>query len=111
LSYLRSSTPVEFTMRLTSGSNVVVYRTNATIEALVPRAGRVSFFQGGKPIAGCTRKVTSGSSPNIVATCTWKPSTRGSTYLSALYTPTNVNFSSARIDNFPVVIGNRSTRR
>jgi len=110
LSYLRSSTPVEFTMRITSGSNIV-YRTNSTIEAVVPRPGRVSFFQGGKPIAGCARKFTSGLSPNIVATCTWKPSTRGSINLSALYTPTNINFSIARVDNFPVVIGNRTTRR
>ena len=111
LSYLRSTTPVEFTLRLTTGSNVAIYRTNSTIEALVPRSGRVSFFQFGKPIAGCARKFTSGSSPNIKATCTWKPSTRGSINLSALYTPTNINFSSARVDNFQVVIGNRTTRR
>jgi hypothetical protein len=103
--------PVEFSMRLTSGSNVAVYRTTSTIEALVPRSGRVSFFQSGKPIAGCARKLTSGTSPNIVATCNWMPSTRGSINLSALYTPTNINFSSARVDNFPIVIGNRTTKR
>jgi hypothetical protein len=111
LSYLRTQTPVEFTMRLTSGGNTAAYRTNSTIEATVARAGRVSFFQGGKPIAGCTRKITSGTSPNIKATCIWKPSTRGVTNLSAIYTPTNINFATARVENFQIVIGNRTTRR
>jgi hypothetical protein len=111
LSYLRSTTPVEFTMRMTTGNNTALYRTNSTIEALVPRPGTVTFFQSGKRIAGCIKKATTGTSPNITATCTWKPSRRGSVVLAATYVPLNINFSNARVDNYPVVVAHRTTRR
>lgn len=111
LSYLRVTSPASISLQLSTGLQSAEYRITSTIEAIVPTNGKVSFYQFGKPIAGCTRKGTTGSSPNIKATCTWRPSMRGSVALSALFTPTNINFSNSRVEYFPIAVTNRGTRR
>jgi hypothetical protein len=111
LSYIKTMSQVSMSLQLSTGLLSATYRINSTIEALVPAAGRVTFYAAGKAISGCARKVTTGTSPNIKATCTWRPSSRGSVALSAMYTPTNVNFSSSRVDYFPVTVTSRGSRR
>jgi hypothetical protein len=111
LSYLRTVETVDLSLQLEGGSRSAIYRTNSTIEALVSRPGKVTFYQYGKPIAGCIRRSTTGTSPNIKASCTWKPSLRGSINLSAVFIPTNINYSSSRIDRYQVVVATRTTRR
>jgi hypothetical protein len=62
-------------------------------------------------IPGCKNKLTSGSSPNIVATCTWRPSNRGAVTLTATAAPTGAGISSTTATPISVMVGNRSGRR
>jgi hypothetical protein len=62
-------------------------------------------------IAGCKNRLTTGSSPNIVASCTWRPSTRGAVTLTAKATPTGAGISSATATPLSVMVGNRSGSR
>jgi hypothetical protein len=49
------------------------------IQATLTSDGRVRFFLNGKQIPGCISVLSSSS----VSTCSWKPSRRGSTNISA----------------------------
>jgi len=87
------------------------FRTVVTITANVTVASRVTFRARGVIIAGCKNKLTTGSSPNIVATCSWRPSTRGAVVLTATATPTGAGISSATATPISVMVGNRSGGR
>jgi hypothetical protein len=87
------------------------FRTVVTITANVSVASRVTFRARGVIIAGCKNKLTSGSSPNIVASCTWRPSTRGAVTLTATATPTGAGISSTSATPISVMVGNRSGGR
>lgn len=69
--------------------------TQITITVTSSAAGKVRFFLGGKRIAGCLAKSTSGSYPTHTATCTWKPPVTGRQILTAQITPTDNTFSAA----------------
>jgi hypothetical protein len=58
-------------------------------------------------IAGCKNKLTSGSSPNIVATCSWRPSMRGAVVITATAVPTGAGISTATATPVSVVVGKR----
>lgn len=66
-------------LALSSGLNVATYRTVTIIQATLTSDGRVRFFLNGKQIPGCISVLSSSS----VSTCSWKPSRRGSTNISA----------------------------
>ena len=87
------------------------YRTVVTITANVSVASRVTFRAKNVIIAGCKNKLTSGSSPNIVATCSWRPSTRGAVTLTATASPTVAGISSATATPVSVVVANRAGSR
>jgi hypothetical protein len=74
-------------------------------------ASRVTFRARGVIIAGCKNKLTSGSSPNIVASCSWRPSTRGAVVLTATAAPTGAGISSTTATPISVMVGNRSGGR
>ena len=61
-------------LTLTYSVGQPIYRTVGTITATAVTAGKVSFYERGKIIAGCQNRPTNGSN---VATCSWKPSTHG----------------------------------
>ena len=111
LSYLAYVGPASISLQLGSSATSAVYRTTSTIEALVDVPGKVTFYQAGKTISGCRNKATSGSSPNIKATCTWKPSNRGSVKLTARITPSSANYSATTSSIYAVPVGNRTTPR
>ncbi len=70
------------------------YRTTSTITATLGVAGsdgKVTFYQNGKKIAGCINVV----SASLVATCSWRPSTRGSQGLYAVLTPSTAGYLSS----------------
>lgn len=75
-----------------SGGTQGVYRTTGTITATATLAGKVTFYERGKVIPGCKNKATNGS---LVATCSWRPSTRGNVSISATNKPTNSYVSNA----------------
>jgi hypothetical protein len=87
------------------------YRTVVTITANVSVASRVTFRAKNVIIAGCKNKLTSGSSPNIVASCSWRPSNRGAVTLTATAAPTGAGISSTTATPISVMVGNRSGRR
>jgi hypothetical protein len=60
-------------------------------------------------IPNCLKRTTSGSSP-ITATCTWKPSKRGTNVVSATLSPTNGSYSVGTLSTSVLVL-NRSGNR
>ena len=84
------------------------FRTVVTITANVSVASRVTFRAKNVIIAGCKNKLTSGSSPNIVATCSWRPSIRGAVTLTATASPTGAGISTTSATPLSVMVGNRS---
>jgi hypothetical protein len=79
-----------------------------TISMTVDAASRVMFFVNGKRIATCKSRVTSGSYPNNVATCAWKPSISGLAVITATVTPVAANFSATTSPPVSVIVGRRT---
>lgn len=75
-----------------SGGTQGTYRTAGTITATATLAGKVTFYERGKIIPGCKNKATNGS---LIATCSWRPSTRGKVSISATNKPTNTYVPNA----------------
>ena len=87
------------------------FRQLVTITANVSVASRVTFRARNIIIGGCKNRLTSGTSPNIVATCSWRPSMRGAVVITASAVPTGAGISSATATPVSVVVGNRSGAR
>lgn len=85
--------------------------TQITITVTSSAAGKVRFFLGGKRIAGCLAKSTSGSYPTHTATCTWKPPVTGRQILTAQITPTDNTFSAATSASTEVRVLKRAVSR
>lgn len=111
VSYLTFIGNTTISLQLASGFTSAIYRGTTTIEALVGTAGKVTFYQAGKVIPGCKNRNTSGAAPNIKATCTWKPSTRGSVKISASINPTSASYALTSSTVFPVTVSARTTPR
>ncbi len=54
--------------------------------------GRVTYLMAGKRIAGCYKKVYSGTGNS---TCSWRPTTLGNREITVVFTPTNSSFFSS----------------
>jgi hypothetical protein len=111
LSYLTFIGNTTISLQLTSGVATAAYRSNSTIEAIVGTAGKVTFYQAGKVIPGCKNRSTSGSAPNIKASCTWKPSTRGNVQITAQINPVSASYALTRSSTFAISVGQRTTPR
>jgi hypothetical protein len=94
---------------LTIGANAS-YRKPVTITATVSAAARVTFRARNAIIPGCKNKQTSASSP-FVATCTWRPSVRGSTTVTATAVLSGGGGTSTSATPVTAVISNRTTTR
>ena len=92
-------------------SGSATYRQVVTITANVSVASKVTFRAKNVIISGCKNKITSGSSPNIVATCSWRPSMRGTVVITATAVPTGAGISGATATPVSVVVSNRSSSR
>lgn len=82
-----------------------------TITVTSTVAGRVRFYAIGKQIPRCLSNTTTGTSPNFSASCTWTPPTRGYVTLTAVFTPTDSNYSVVTSPENKVFVLNRSTKR
>lgn len=111
LSYLTFIGNTTISLQLTSGFATAIFRSNSTIEALVGTAGKVTFYQAGKVIPGCKNRNSSGTAPNIKATCTWKPSTRGNVQITAQINPVSASFALTRSSAFAINVARRTTPR
>jgi hypothetical protein len=70
-----------------------VYRTVVQVSATISVPAKVTFKVNNVRIPGCIGLRTSGTSPNIVATCNWKPSRRGTSVITAVATPTTAGIA------------------
>lgn len=88
-------------------SGTPTYRTLTTLTATVNTSSKVTFFANNKKIPGCISRLTSANA----ATCSWRPSTRGSITISVQVTPTDTNFSPLRQNLNTFFTVSRSGRR
>ena len=98
-------------LALAGSATTATFRSSIVITANVSVASKVTFRARNIIISGCKNKLTSGSSPNIIATCSWKPSMRGSVVITASAVPTGAGISTATATPVSVVVGNRSGAR
>jgi hypothetical protein len=96
---------------LAGSVTTATYRTTIQITANVTVAAKITFRANNNRIPGCINVRTSGTSPNIVAVCNWKPSRRGPLTLTAAATPTGAGISSASATPIRVLVGNRTGTR
>jgi hypothetical protein len=94
-------------LALAGSATTAAYRTAVVITANITVASKVTFRVNGKILPGCKNKSTTGSSPNIVATCTWKPSNRGNVSLTAGAVPTGAGISSTTSSPVSIMVGKR----
>jgi len=88
-----------------------IFSTDSVITAVFSSPARVTFRINNSFIPGCRNRPTSGTSPNIVATCTWKPPRRGALTITAIGTPIDSSISGASSSPLNVAVGNRTNRR
>jgi len=96
---------------LAGSVTTATYRTTIQITANVSVAAKITFRANNNRIPGCINVRTTGTSPNIVAVCSWKPSRRGPLTLTAAATPTGAGISSASATPIRVLVGNRTGTR
>lgn len=94
---------------LTIGANAY-YRTPVTITANVSAAAKVTFRARNMIIPGCKNKPTGSSSP-FVATCSWKPSIRGSTTVTATAVLSSTGGTTTSATPITATISKRTSAR
>jgi hypothetical protein len=82
-----------------------------TITITTNAPGKVRFFVGGKRVANCLARPTTGNSPNYTATCPWKPTVQGKQFVSAQFTPSNLSFTAATSTQAVIWVFRRTNSR
>jgi galactokinase len=62
-------------------------------------------------LPGCKNKITAVSGSDYTATCSWRPSNRGSVTLTASAVPTGAGISSSTAPQLNIRVGNRTGAR
>jgi len=97
--------------RLAGSVTTATYRTTIVITAEVNVASKVTFRAGGIVIPSCKKRIAVGSGSSFIATCSWKPSRRGSLAITAIAVPNSVGIGSSSATPISVWVNNRSTAR
>jgi hypothetical protein len=92
-------------------SGTPAYRTTLQITANITVSSKVTFKVNNVRIPGCINLRTSGTSPNIVATCNWKPARRGDLTLTAAASPTGAGISTSSATPLKTFVTKRSGTR
>jgi hypothetical protein len=98
-------------LALAGSATTASFRTVIVITANITVAAKVTFRVNGKILPGCKNKLTTGSSPNIVATCSWRPSNRGNVSLTASAAPTGAGISSSTSTPISIMVDRRTGPR
>lgn len=106
-----TTAPTITSLAISGNPASAVFRANNTISATVNIPATVTFLVGDTRIAGCISIATTGTSPNNVATCTWKPNVKGSATLSAIASPVAAGISGFSNVVLPITVVPRSGRR
>ena len=80
------------TASISLAGGTLTFRQTKLVTALASVAGKATFRVNNKILPGCKNKSTTGSSPNIIATCSYRPSTRGYVTISVTLNPTNPSY-------------------
>jgi hypothetical protein len=96
---------------LTGSATTATYRSAVNVTANVTQASKITFTVNGKALAGCKNKSTSGSGSSHSATCTWRPSIRGSAALSANAVAISGGLSGSPASLLRVLVSNRVGNR
>ena len=83
---------ISTTASISLASGALTYRQAKLITAFTSVAGKVTFRVNNKILPRCKKKLTTGSTPNIIATCSYRPSNKGSVTISATLNPTNSSY-------------------
>ena len=95
---------------ITLDAGTLIYRQVKVITATATVAGKVTFKVNGKRLPGCIKK--SVSTPNsYIATCSYRPSTRGYIKISVTLNPTNNSYIGTTTTSERLFVGNRSGTR
>ncbi|NDF03103.1 MAG: hypothetical protein EB067_06720, partial [Actinobacteria bacterium] len=86
IEFADGSNSVDVTFEDNTTNSVFEYQSTRYVSAAVKESGTVKFFQDNRAIPGCTAIKAATGRP---ATCIWKPSTLGSTSVTAVLTPSN----------------------
>ena len=92
-------------------STTAIKGVSTTISATSDVAGKFTFYANKKRIAGCIGIAATGTAPNLSAQCNWKPTTRLTTDVYAVFTPTSSSYTAATTSQISVRPGTRSTTR
>ena len=98
-------------LALAGSATTATFRTVVVITANVTVASRVTFFINGKVLPSCKNKLATGSASSFSATCSWRPSNRGSVSLSATSTPTGAGITGATATPVSIMVGRRTGSR
>jgi|GEM_PF-3198707 len=83
----------------------------ASVTVNVEAAGVVRFYFLGKRIPNCLSVATSGTYPNITATCSWKPAVIGQIPITAVLTPTNSTLGQTQSQALTTIVYVRQNTR
>jgi len=97
------SAPVNVSLTLAGAGRTAIYRTSKTITATVDTDAYVTFYSNGKKIAGCINVLSSAGT----ATCSWKPSSKGTAVLTASARPISGSFTQNISGRFDVLVSPR----
>lgn len=92
-------------------SGAVSKGATVTISLSINVTSQVMFYANGKRIPTCKYVVTSGTYPNNVATCMWKPAVSGQVTITATITPVAAGFSPSTSPPLSVFISRRTNTR
>lgn len=84
---------------------------NTTLTVSMSIAGKATFLINGKRIPSCFQSNTTGTAPNIVATCNWKPAVTGRSIVSVQAIPNDNTYASSTLTSPLLHVLKRSTRR
>jgi hypothetical protein len=112
ITYSFDSTPPVFTtFQLVGNTTVATYRSVIEITSTVTMSSRITFTVNGKSLPGCKNKTAVGSGSSFTATCSWKPSMRGSVRVIATADPIADGIANTTSSPIFVGISGRTSKR
>lgn len=107
----KSATPYGPGVGAPSFNGIIKKGISTTLTVNQSFAGKVRFFVDGKKIPNCLNVATTGTAPNLTATCPFKPAWSGQVIIKAYITSTDANYPSTYSDSRVVSIYRRSNQR
>jgi hypothetical protein len=111
ISYVDATPPAFTSFELAGGSKIATFRSAIVITATVTIASKMTFRANGKVLPGCKNKTAIGSGSIFTATCSWRPSVRGSVAIHATADPIADGIDNATSSTVSVGVSGRTDKR